>query len=127
MSEPAGSGPPQGTVTAAPAVSRAPADTPGPGTPEGLNPVGEAAPSVQKDAPDDLTPDEERTLSELLEKRQAAKKPGTLQLRVEGSHSAMIHGGVTVGNDWTDVPEHMVAALFTAADNAGVTLTQKEG
>jgi hypothetical protein len=50
----------------------------------------------------------------------------TVRLRVEGPHSGIIHNGVWVGTDWTEVPAHAVPAIMEGAVNSGVSLVQEE-
>jgi hypothetical protein len=58
--------------------------------------------------------------------RARASGQDTVKMKVEGEHSALIHNGIWVGDDWTEVPEHAVAGLMEAAANSGVKLTQEE-
>jgi hypothetical protein len=81
--------------------------------------------------PDGLTAEEEATLASLQEKvARAAAGEGAVELRItpESGHSSMHYGGITLTQDgWTAVPASRAGDLATAADNAGVTITQKEG
>lgn len=66
--------------------------------------------------------------AELAEVRARAAGGATVRLRVDpdGPHSALVHNGVYVGEDWTEVPAHVVPDLMEGAANSGVTLTQEE-
>lgn len=66
--------------------------------------------------------------AELAEVRREATEGGTVRLRVdpESPHSAMVFNGVYVGEEWTEVPAHVVPDLMEGAANSGVTLTQEE-
>lgn len=66
--------------------------------------------------------------AELAAVRREATGGDTVRLRVDpdSPHSAMVHGGVYVGEEWTEVPAHVVPDLMEGAANAGVTLTQEE-
>lgn len=64
--------------------------------------------------------------AELAKLRSAAVTGLKVLLRVT-SHESMSYGGVTVTDQPTEVPAHMVPALHEAAANAGVTLVQEEG
>jgi hypothetical protein len=50
---------------------------------------------------------------------------GIIRMRVRPPHSSMHHGGVTVGQDWTDVPASYETRLQTAAIESGVELEQE--
>ncbi len=50
----------------------------------------------------------------------------TVRLKVEGPHSGIIHNGVWIGTDWTEVPAHAVPAIMEGAVNSGVSLVQEE-
>ncbi|MGH3300571.1 MAG: hypothetical protein ACRDOK_02615 [Streptosporangiaceae bacterium] len=50
---------------------------------------------------------------------------GTVRMRVRPPHSSMHYGGVTVGQDWTDVPASYETRLQTAAQESGVELEQE--
>jgi hypothetical protein len=80
----------------------------------------------ERSSQDELTPDEERQLGELLDKRNKTAAGGTVRLRVEGDHESVQVGHVVVGRDWTDVPVAMVAALTEGAADAGVKITQDQ-
>lgn len=47
----------------------------------------------------------------------------TMKLRVEGQHSHMTYGGVTITSEGTEVPVSMYGPLASAAADAGVELT----
>ena len=64
--------------------------------------------------------------AELASVRNKARGGDTVRLRVEGDHSGLIHNGLYVGTEWTDVPAHVVPDLMEGAANSGVTLTQEE-
>jgi len=49
-----------------------------------------------------------------------------VMLKVEPPHGSLSHGGVTVTTEFTSVPAGMAAAVLTAADEAGVKITQQE-
>jgi hypothetical protein len=117
-------------MTTAPGGGMSPPEGPQPGekTPvEAANilasppaPEPAAAPSGK------LSADEELQLAE-LQARARAQSAGedTVRLKVEEPHSAMVHGGITIGREFTDVPAFMSGPLFEAAANAGVKLTQE--
>lgn len=63
---------------------------------------------------------------ELAQVRNRARDADTVRVRVEGSHSGLIHNGVYVGTEWTEVPAHVVPDMMEGAANSGVTLTQEE-
>ena len=63
---------------------------------------------------------------ELASVRARASGQETVRVKVEGPHSGIIHNGLYVGNDWTDVPVHALPAMMEGAANSGVTLTQEE-
>jgi hypothetical protein len=93
---------------------------------ESKNIIAPAAPAEEAPAPaSGLTPDEERMLGELQAKATAASAAGTLRFKVEAPHSGLFFGGLTIGREFTNVPETMAASLVTAAADAGVTLTQE--
>jgi hypothetical protein len=84
-----------------------------------------AAPAAEAEA-GPLTPEEETLLGELLEKRAAgAAGEGAIRMKVEPPHAALTHGGITIGTEFTTVPGPMVAAMTTAAADAGVKITQE--
>lgn len=85
-----------------------------------------AKPAAAPAAQGTLSAAEEVQLGELLAKRDTAGSDPTVRLRVEGAHSQITVGHVTVGTDWTDVPAHMAAALLEGAADAGVKITQAE-
>lgn len=84
----------------------------------------ETAGPVERAAP--LTPDQERTLGELLAKRDAAAAVPTVRLKVEPPHSSVTVNFVTVGPEFTEVPESAAAAIMQGANDAGVTITQDQ-
>jgi hypothetical protein len=96
------------------------------------------APAKQKNSPARAaTPDsKEQDLSgraaeleqELAEVRAKAAGVGTVRLRVDpdSPHSHLVFNGIAVGEDWTEVPAHVVPEMMEGAANAGVTLTQEE-
>jgi hypothetical protein len=83
-----------------------------------------AAPAAEP-APDGLTAAEESELGRLLAKRDAALDAEAIRLKVEPPHSELTHGGVTVTSEFTSVPAGRAAAILTAADEAGVKITQE--
>jgi hypothetical protein len=72
-----------------------------------------------------LTAAEEAKLGDLLAKRDAAAGQETARMRVTGPHASLHYGGLTITTEYTDVPVHMVAAMTTAAAEAGVQLEQE--
>lgn len=121
----------------APAIPPAASPAPGGGaTPakaqQGAQPAGAQAPANVLQQPadgsdrDGLSADEERQLGELLEKRDRAAAGGNVRLRVTSGHESVSYGGVTVGQDFTEVPEHLVAGLTEGAANAGVEIEQDQ-
>jgi hypothetical protein len=101
---------------------------------QGAQPAGaQAPPSVLVQTPasdepgrDGLSPNEERQLGELLDKRDRSVPGGTVRLKVTSGHESVSYGGLTVGKDFTDVPEHLVAGLTEGAAVAGVEITQDQ-
>jgi hypothetical protein len=84
-----------------------------------------SAPSKDENAVDRAA----RLEAELADARREAQADAgdpVVMLRVEEPHAEFYHGGLGVGTDWTEVPEHMVPALMEGAANSGVTLTQQE-
>ncbi len=63
---------------------------------------------------------------ELAEVRREASGQPTVRLKVEGPHSALVHNGITVGSDWTEVPADAAPAIMEGAVNSGVSLVQEE-
>lgn len=98
---------------------------------QGAQPAGAQAPASVLKQPgqpgrDGLTADEERQLGELMDKRDRAAAGGVVRLRVTSGHESVSYGGVTVGQDFTEVPEHLVAGLTEGAANAGVEIEQDQ-
>lgn len=84
-------------------------------------------PAAVPDAPDeDLSAQAARLEDQLAEVRAKAAAQDTVRVRVEGPHSGLIHNGLYVGTEWTEVPVHALPAMMEGAANAGVTLTQEE-
>jgi hypothetical protein len=48
-----------------------------------------------------------------------------VRMKVESPHESLTFGMVTVGTEFTDVPEAMAARLRAAAERSGVTITQE--
>lgn len=88
--------------------------------------------AAQPDAPqeskgEDLSAkaaDLERQLAEV--RARAAGERDTVRVKVEEPHAGIIHNGIWVGNDWTEVPSHVVPDMMEGAANSGVVLTQEE-
>lgn len=103
---------------------------------QGAQPAGAQAPPnvIKQDVPapsdeprkDGLNADEERQLGELIDKRDRAAADVRVRLRVTSGHESVSYGGVTVGKDFTEVPEHLVAGLTEGAANAGVDIEQDQ-
>jgi hypothetical protein len=73
-----------------------------------------------------LTADEERTLADLTAKRAAAQSDiPMVRMKVEPPHQSVTHGGVTVTNEYTEVPAWFASAIASGAETAGVTITQE--
>lgn len=113
-----------------PSAGQAPPDTPDP-TGTAAQPPQSPAVDAQPDAdgeqpPEDLSAQAMELENKLAEVRARAAGQETVQLRVEEPHAALIHGGITIGTEWTDVPAHAVPAIMEGAANSGVTLTQNE-
>ena len=89
-------------------------------------PAPAAAPAAA--AAPELTAAEANQLTKLLAKRDAAlvAEGAAVMLKVEPPHGSLSHGGVTVTTEFTSVPAGMAAAVLTAADEAGVKITQQE-
>lgn len=104
-------------------------------TPPTAKAAGKVAADEAKAPPADEPEDgRDAEISRLKLELEAAGKPQdgrfmvpTVEMRVMPPHVEMHHGGVTLGTDWTEVPEHMSAALQGAAQDAGVKIEQKEG
>jgi hypothetical protein len=77
-------------------------------------------------ADEDLSAKAARLETELASVRAQSHQGETVRLRVEGDHSAVIHNGVYVGTDWTEVPAHAAPAIMECAADAGVSLVQEE-
>lgn len=87
-------------------------------------PAAKAAPAAEPTGP--LSAAEQQQLSKLLARQAAVGQTGDpVRMKVEGDHSALTYGGLTVGTEFTTVPANMVAAITEAAADAGVTLTQE--
>jgi hypothetical protein len=83
-----------------------------------------AAPATPATGP--LSAAEQQQLSALLARQAVATGTGDpVRMKVEGGHSALTYGGLTVGTEFTTVPAGLVAAFAQAAADAGVTLTQE--
>jgi hypothetical protein len=100
---------------------------------QGAQPAGAQAPPnvIKPPEPEperkgDLSADEERQLGELMERRDRAAASSSVRLRVTSGHQSVSYGGVTVGRDYTEVPEHAVAGLIEGAANAGVDIEQDQ-
>lgn len=78
--------------------------------------------------PEDLSARAADLERQLAEVRTRASGAGTVRLRVDpdGPHSHIVFNGMTVSQDWTEVPEHVVPEIMEGAANSGVTLTQEE-
>jgi hypothetical protein len=85
------------------------------------------APTVPVSAPSELSPDEERQLGDLLDRRDRAAASGdVVELKVEPPHSEMVSpSGHRIGSDWTTVPARAESRIMSAAADAGVTITRK--
>lgn len=122
----------------APATPPAASPAPGGGaTPakdqKGAQPAGAQAPAnvvaQQPDGGQDregLDADEERQLGELLAKRDRAAASGSVRLKVTSNHESVSYGGLTVGQEFTEVPTHLVAGFVEGAADAGVEITQDQ-
>lgn len=66
--------------------------------------------------------------AELAAVRREAAGGATVRVRVDpdSPHSGMVHNGLYIGEEWTEVPAHVVPDMMEGAANAGVTLTQEE-
>ena len=79
-----------------------------------------------KSAPEDPAAEAARLRAEAAAIEAALPpSPGTVRVRVEAPHAEFWLGGVGVGTEPTEVPEHLVPALMQSASEAGVTLTQE--
>lgn len=90
-------------------------------------PARSAQPDAPPERPADLSSqaaDLERQLAEVRAK--AAGEQDTVRVKVEEPHAGIIHNGIWVGNDWTEVPAHVVPDMMEGAANSGVVLTQEE-
>lgn len=88
-----------------------------------------AAKGTAKGAPvaeEDLSAKAARLEAELASVRAQTHAGETVRLKVEGEHSALIHNGIYVGDEWTEVPAHAAAAIMEGAADAGVSLVQEE-
>jgi hypothetical protein len=77
-------------------------------------------------APHDLSSRAAELEDELAKIRAEMLAGAKTLLRVLRPHVSFTHGGITVGNDPTPVPERAVGALMTAAADAGVTIKEAE-
>jgi hypothetical protein len=77
-------------------------------------------------ADEDLSAKAARLESELASVRAQSHEGETVRLKVEGAHSAVIHNGIYVGEEWTEVPAHAAPAIMEGAADAGVSLVQEE-
>jgi hypothetical protein len=87
-----------------------------------------AKPAAKAPATGPLTAQEQAYLGRLLA-RQASAAGTTgepVQMKVEPPHESISYGGLTVGTEFTTVPAILVAAVTTAAEEAGVTITTQE-
>lgn len=83
-----------------------------------------AAPAKPATGP--LSDAEQAQLSALLARQAVTTGTGDpIRMKVTGDHSSISYGGLTVGTEFVTVPANMVAAVTTAAAEAGVTLTQE--
>lgn len=114
-----------------PTVEQAPAQT-GKGQAKPVDPPnllaqGQAVQAERSDGDSKgLSADEERQLGELLEKRDRGTGPAPVRLRVNSDHESVTYGGFTIGRDYTEVPQHLVAGLTEGAANAGVDIEQDQ-
>lgn len=97
------------------------------GSPAAAAPAGVTSPAPEAEqGPVRLTPEEERELGRLLDKRAEAESAGNVvNLKVEEPHSEMTFAGVTVSRDFTPVPAAIANHFVNAAADAGVTLTRE--
>jgi len=105
--QPAAPGSPPVVPVPVSAVVPAPAPAPGPGA--------------------GLTAAEEAQLAKLQAKAASAVASGAkVHMRITSEHSSMTFGGFTLTPDFRPVPPHLAGPMTTAADDAGVTIEQKE-
>lgn len=97
--------------------------------------AGAAPPPSRQDTParaaapppaEDLSARAADLEAELAKVRSKASGVETVRLRVEEPHSGLVHNGLYVGSDWTEVPAHVVPDIMEGAANSGVTLIQEE-
>lgn len=81
---------------------------------------------VKPDGGEDLSARAAELEEQLAAIRSKASGQETVRVKVEGAHSGIIHNGLFVGTDWTEVPVHALPAMMEGAANSGVTLTQEE-
>ena len=81
---------------------------------------------VKTDGGEDLSARAAELEEELASVRARASGQETVRVKVEGAHSGIIHNGLFVGTEWTEVPVHALPAMMEGAANSGVTLTQEE-
>ena len=86
---------------------------------------GASQPQDQADSSAPSRAELEQQLAELQAQLRDQDAPAPIRMKVEGPHASFSYGGVAVGTEFTDVPATHVAALVTAADEAGVTITQE--
>jgi len=84
----------------------------------------EVAPPQAQAAPHDLSSRAAELEDELAKIRAEMLAGAKTLLRVLRPHVSFTHGGITVGNDPTPVPERAVGALMTAAADAGVKIEE---
>lgn len=91
-------------------------------------PAQQAAPAAAsaKPATGPLSAAEQSQLSALIARQAVDAGTGDpVRMKVTGGHSMLSYGGLTVGTEFVTVPANMVAAVTTAAAEAGVTLDQE--
>lgn len=81
-----------------------------------------AAPAAEEDLSAKAADLEEQ----LAQVRAQAAGQDTVRMKVEDPHVAFALGHINIGTEWTEVPNHSVAAIMEGAANSGVTITQEE-
>lgn len=88
--------------------------------------LAERQAASQPERGEDLSARAAELEAELAQVRSKAAGAATVRLKVEEPHAGIVHNGLWVGTDWTEVPAHVVPDLMEGAANSGVTVTQEE-
>lgn len=89
-------------------------------------PPEDVAAPPEEDREEDISARVSVLEKQLVDARLLASPQATVRLKVEEPHVGFALGHINVGADYTEVPEHAVAAIMDGAANSGVTITQEE-